>query len=102
MLNMSDEQLGKMAKDQENFQLESQRMIPPLVYPRSVPMIPLPIPFVQNPCQNPVSMYLTTVKDHCVWTACLELLFGVNVKVHISHQKSFVRICSFKDLGSFI
>jgi len=54
MLNMSDEQLGKMAKDQENFQLESQRMIPPLVYPRSVPMIPLPIPFVQNPCQNPL------------------------------------------------
>ena len=55
MLNMSDEQLGKMAKDQENFQLESQIMIPPLAYPRSVPMIPLPIPFVQNPCQNPVS-----------------------------------------------
>ena len=55
IFNMSEEQLGKMAKDQENFQLESQIMIPPLAYPRSVPMIPLPIPFVQNPCQNPVS-----------------------------------------------
>ena len=32
----------------------------------------------------------------------LKSSLGVNVKVHISHQKSFVRICSFKDLGSFI
>ena len=45
---MSEEQWGKMAKDQENFQFESQRTIPPLVYPRSVPMIPLPIMSVEQ------------------------------------------------------
>ena len=55
ILNMSEEQLGKIAKDQENFQLESQRTIPPLVYDRPIELIPLPIPFVPNPCQNPVS-----------------------------------------------